>query len=105
LLGWLRKPRVWPGQAAPQRSIFATYCTLGAKRLAQSEFKLFVPQLPLAWQRQGRESILIDVHPRKFQKNLKLPVKFNLHLGSRDQVDNITRLGSDENEGIDHGEG
>jgi len=23
LLGWQRKPRVWPGQAAPQRSIFA----------------------------------------------------------------------------------
>jgi len=23
LHGWERKPRVWPGQAAPQRSIFA----------------------------------------------------------------------------------
>jgi len=23
LLGWESKPRVWPGQAAPQRSIFA----------------------------------------------------------------------------------
>jgi len=43
LFGWQRKPRVWPGQAAPKRSIYATYCTLGAKRSAQSEFNLFVP--------------------------------------------------------------
>jgi len=32
---------------------------------------LFVPQLPLAWQSQGRESMLIDVHPSKFRKNQK----------------------------------
>jgi len=40
-------------------------------RLAQSDFRLFVPQLPLAWQSQGRESMVIDVHPGKFRKNLK----------------------------------
>jgi len=32
---------------------------------------LFVSQLPLAWPSQGRESMLIDVHPSKFRKNLK----------------------------------
>jgi len=31
---------------------------------------LFVPQLPPAWQSQGRESMLIDVHPFKFWKNV-----------------------------------
>jgi len=51
------------------KSTFATYCTLGAKRLAQSELMLFVSQLPLAWQSQGRESIAIDVYPCKFRKN------------------------------------
>jgi len=49
------------------------YCTLGAKRSAQSEFKLFVPQLPPAWQSQGRESMRIDVQPSKFRKNLICP--------------------------------
>jgi hypothetical protein len=58
LLEWQRKPRVWPGQAAPPRSIFTIYCTL-----ALSEFKLIFPKLPLAWQSQGRESMVPDVHP------------------------------------------
>jgi len=40
-------------------------------RLAQSEFRLFVPQHPLAWQSQNGESMLMDVHPSKFQKNQK----------------------------------
>ena len=31
---------------------------------------LFVSQLPLVWQYLGRESMLIDVHPRKFRKNV-----------------------------------
>jgi len=30
---------------------------------------LFVSQLPLAWPSQGRESMVIDVHPNKFRKN------------------------------------
>ena len=30
---------------------------------------LFVSQLPLAWQSQGRQSMVIDVHPSKFRKN------------------------------------
>jgi len=30
---------------------------------------LFVSQLPLAWQYLGRGSMLIHVHPSKFQKN------------------------------------
>jgi len=68
LLGWQRKSRVWPGQAAPQRRIFATYRTLGAKRLAQSEFRFFVPQLPLVWQNLCRKSMLIHVYPSKFRK-------------------------------------
>jgi len=57
--------------AAPQRSIFATCCTFGAKRLAQSEFRLFVSQLPLAWPSQGGESMVTDVQPGKFRKDLE----------------------------------
>ena len=30
---------------------------------------LFVSQLPLAWQSQGGEPMVIDVHPSKFRKN------------------------------------
>jgi len=39
-------------------------------RLAQSEFKVLVSQFPLAWQSQGREGMVIAVHPSKFWKNL-----------------------------------
>ncbi len=38
-------------------------------RLAESDFRLFVSQLPLARQSQGSESMVIDVHPSKFRKN------------------------------------
>jgi len=41
--------------------------------LAQSDLRLFVSQLPLACQSQHSESMLIDVHPSKFQKNLICP--------------------------------
>jgi len=45
---------------------------------------LFVPQLPLAWQSQGRKSMVIDIHPSKFRKNLKksqiLVVEDDLHM-------------------------
>jgi len=38
---------------------------------------LFVPQLPLAWQSQGRESMVIHVHPDKFRKNQKISSDHN----------------------------
>ncbi len=65
------KTRALARAAALQMSIFATYCTLGAKRLAQSEFRLFVSQLPLDWPSQGGESMVTDVQPSKFRKNFK----------------------------------
>jgi len=66
-----QKPRVWPGQDALQRSTIATYFTLGAERLAQNEFRLFVSQLPLTWPSQGRESVVIYTHHSKLRKNQK----------------------------------
>jgi len=58
----------WSGQGKLLRK--GAYSPLTA-RLAQSDFRLFVSQLPLAWQNQGGESMVKDVHPSKFQKNLK----------------------------------
>ncbi len=44
---------------------------LHAKRLVQSDFRFFVPQVPLAWQRQDRESMVIEVRPSKFRNKQK----------------------------------
>jgi len=71
LLGWKRKARVWPGQAAPQRSIFATLMAVFKWRKHQIFMlalaglswpkkrwlrMLFVSQLPLAWGKVKAES-------------------------------------------------
>jgi len=57
--------------------------------LSAQRIQNFVPQLVLAWQNQGREAMLMDVHSSKFRKNLhtfvplwfSLPRHFNPCLG------------------------